>query len=143
MSSISYFSLRYVIMEDRDKTYINIVGDILVQINTVLMIINYSAIDAHHLSKPIKILCGLAFSGMLTLMAIQYSLFRNEYEQSIVFIGSIHFSVSSFYASALNSLSIFFWKQTILLMTKGKKCVNIRHSPRIRWVDHNIDDNNN
>ena len=130
------FILRYVMIKDRQSTYVNIFGDIFFYVVIVLIVINFSGIDGHHAINRFKIVLGMVISMYFTIVTIQVSLFYDEdIMQSMVIIGGLQFSIASLYAGALRILTIFLWKQTILMMVKRDRCVNIRHSPRIKWVD--------
>ena len=134
--AVSYFILRYIMIKDREATCINIFGDIFSQLTAVLSIINFSAIDGHQMRKCIKIACVITFSILYTSYAVNASLLYDQYERSMVVLGPFQVSIASLNAGAFRALSIFLWKQTILMMLKGDRCVNIRHSPKIKWVEN-------
>ena len=133
--AICYFIWRYIMIKDREATYINVFGDIFGHLTLISCVIFFSCIDGHRSPKKVTIAFGLILSTFLTVQSVFYSFFFDQEMQSMVIIGSIKFSVISIYASTLRALSIFLWKQTILMILKGDKCVNIRHSPKIRWIE--------
>ena len=135
--AIFNFILRYVMLKDRQTTCINIFGDVFLQLAFISFIINYSAIDGHQASKAAKFVFGMILSLLLTYYSVFFSLFvdQDELEKSMVIIGSIQISIIAFHASALRALSIFLWRQTMLIIIQGDKCVNLQYSPKIVWMD--------
>ena len=137
---ICYFILKYLMNNhgNDEISYADVISDILVHLSLVLCIMNYSAIDGHHVNKRLMITAGIIVSVYHAVTAVLWSLFANQDEMTIVTIGPLQISIASLYASALRTLSIFLCKQTILLILKKDKCVNIRHSPKIKWVDDDM-----
>ena len=126
--------LNVYIIPNQEASVINISCDMCRYITTVVVITNFSAIDGHCCSNQIKIMIGFVGSLLYSYRAIISSLFVDYEKDLMVNIGFVYISISSLYASALRVLSIFMWKQTILIMLKKDKCINIRYSPIIKWI---------
>ena len=135
-AAILHFLIRYVFVKDREPSFVNILGDIFLQFVFVAVVIAYSSIDGHHVSRTTKIFIGVAISAKVSFDALHFSLFRHFDDRDLMRIGQFEFSTLSLYASALRALSIFLWKQTFSVIKKKDKCIIIRHSPKIRWLEH-------
>ena len=115
--------------------FLHLIGEILSTITFWSLIALYSTVDALEnklMIKTLGTLCTLAVIGA----AVNYTFIeQDEDEESVIYIGSRKMSVFFLYGSAYRVLSIFMLKQTIFMFFKKRQCINIRHSPTIKWVD--------
>ena len=135
--SICYIILNFWIIKQIPITPISLISEILYLLAFNCLILMFCAIDCFQLSRKVKIFIGFAISIVLTAYAIEDTFMLEEEIRSM---STIHFnswlrlSIGSLYASSSRVLCIFLWKQTILLLLKKGRCVNIRYSPYINWV---------
>ena len=102
---------------------------------SLFAVIIYSSIDGYDISIKLKIFYGISIAVLCSFSAINRTFAVQENDDSMIYItSSINFSVLSQIAGDLRVLSIFFWRQTILLFLKKDKCINIRHSPNLKWI---------
>lgn len=128
---------RYVIEKDEwDFTFLGIATHTCIWLLSILLITIFSSLDGYSASRGFKFTLGLLMSLLFTIIAIHSSFTYQKEDSSIIHIGKhLFFSLRSMQASGLRVLSIFLWKQTILTIIKKDKCINIRHSPFIKWID--------
>ena len=101
----------------------------------ILCVIIFSSIDGYAASRGFKFIFGLGMSLLYTKIAV-YATFNAKLVPAEIQISSaLNISLRSIQASGYRVLSIFLWRQTILTMIKKDKCVNIRHSPSIKWIE--------
>ena len=130
--------LRYLAFMHGKVRVLQIWSDVIGRFCTFILVFILSAIDGYQLSRKAKIYCCSGISITFTILAfINTFLVDQEMNEraTIHLVGWFSFSIFSISASSWRVLSIFLWKQTILLMIKKNECVNIRHSPYIEWID--------
>ena len=116
---------------------------ILWHIGVFLVVIIFSCVDRYNVHIKIKLVLGVVVASIFCMLSIYYTFNIPGYDEFVIYITpSIQFSLLSSIGSGHRVLSIFFWRQTILLiLKKGKKCTNIKHAPYLKWVDiNNISD---
>ena len=131
---VCYLILRFTVIRTSHSVFL--VSNIVYCAVVILAITMYSAIDGFYVSRKFKIFMGLTTSIFFTISAIDVSFeaVRIEQEAIVSISHEARFSIASLWASSVRVLCIFLWKQTILLIIKKDKCINIRHSPYIKWV---------
>ena len=136
-STIFFFILRFIYLKHitMETRNISISTEILHQCTDILVITIFSGIDGFNLSKRFKIFFGVLISVYWTCWTILASLWITDYDDlDFKLFSTFRLSIGSIYLSSLRVLSIFVWKQTILAFIKKDRCINIRHSPYIKWV---------
>eukprot|EP01084_Bolivina_argentea_P295748 509271_1 len=117
-----------------NQTWITVAGDISGEIAVICMVTACCVLDSFNMAKWIKIICMVLTSSWYSCLAILYTFGTPITDVSIINIK--HFMSISLYHQYTNSiqvLSIFLWKQTIALILRPNKCVNISISPYIKW----------
>lgn len=113
-----------------------ILNYVLVNMFQILLITIFSSLDGYASSNAFKSVFGLVMSLVYTGAAIYYTFIHRQTNPAILYITSELFIwLGSIIASGYRVFSIFLWKQTILIIMKEDKCVNIRHSPSIECIN--------
>lgn len=133
-SQILWWYLRFTLLRTKQKLLL--AGEIFSGIEFICVTIMYCSIDGYQMPRKIKIILGIATSLVYTHSVFAALSFAVDHDhESIVEVGSLFcFSVASLYASSVRVLCIFLWRQTIMMIKKKGKCINIKHSPHIAWT---------
>ena len=131
-------SICWVILEGDTLPWIAAIGAHFIHLFCIII---YSLIDGFPISQKTKLVAGFGIALVYTFHSIQVSLFSVAYiEESTIHLipdnEQFKFSIASIYASSMRTLCLFLWKQTILLLIKKERCVNLRYSPYIKWVTY-------
>ena len=118
---------------------LQLIFQIVLSIAQLLVILVVISIDALQMKFGLKIFFGCCAAVYSSMFAVNLTFSSRYYEnpKSIIHIKALNssFSVVSVRAGALQILSIFIWKQVFLSIIKRNRCVLIKYSPYLRWVD--------
>lgn len=136
-ANILEFALIYgyqIYGDDVGYSPLQIVYDIIGLINWTLLIMIFCVIDGIYIKRKWKILWSCLVSLYITYLAIYRTLKAPVIDTSVIEIASnLSFSLYHSYVSDLRVLALFLWKQTVLLILKPGKSINIKRSPFIKW----------
>ena len=99
-----------------------------------LVILAFCTMDGFHVRRRTKIIFSIVIATVVTIGTID-ELSRSSMNPGWIQITSNwSISLKSVRLDAMKVLSIFTWRQVLLLMLKSNKCVNIQKSPYLKWV---------
>eukprot|EP01084_Bolivina_argentea_P066247 120756_1 len=117
----------------KEMSFIRIFGNIIGLMNTILIVLICCVMDGIYCSVKGKILIGLTVSIYYSMKSLFYVYNAPINDLSVISIGSISFSAYTEVSNSVYVLSIFLWKQTLLLIFRPRKCINIIKRPYFRW----------
>eukprot|EP01084_Bolivina_argentea_P079352 143959_1 len=113
---------------------LDVIGNVELHLAIILLIAIIGSIDGYNITLKTKLLLGIVISLYFSIWTIYITFTLKENDKSKIIIGhNIQYSVLSSWISGYQMLSIFLWKQTILLIWNKDKAVNISHHPTILW----------
>jgi len=139
---VLYIHVQSTSVLDSRKTTPWLIYDIFYALFQILVILIWSSLDALQFRRVVMLYFGIVISLIFTLSTIYMTLWASSHDEddddSVVYItDSVSISLISMMDSALRVVTIFLWKQTIVSIVnrKHKKCILIKYSPFIEWVD--------
>ena len=138
---------RYVLLPTfDDHNTLRIISEIIFCSNCILAICIVSAFDALYLYRLYKVCFSLSAALSLTfvMLFIMYDTYFNDIDDVIIEIYADQtLSLRGIEIGALQVLTIFSWKQTYKTIRKKDRCVLIKYSPYIQWIDNDNEENTN
>ena len=140
ISGVALFMVYSFVQRDiyeEEFPFFNGLNRIVIGFEAIFGIVCYSLIDGFQLPFKLKLLLsiGIALGATgITLLAV--FVLQPEYDHTVIIIHPkwLKFSVYSAMLSNARVLTIFIWRQTLKIYMKRGRCVNIRYSPYIKWV---------
>ena len=121
--------------------YMSILSYLLNIINALIIIVLHLCCDALQVRIWIKSLTGFLFAVGFTLFTIQLTFFSKiPTSRTIIYIKELDASldIKELMTSAIQILTILFWKQAIMSIYKKNKSTLLKYSPYIRWKESRI-----
>ena len=101
-----------------------------------ILVILICAVDSVDMPRKLKIVVTVFDAMTFTSFAITYILDPISEDNTVIDVTTFYsFSIYSIYKDAVNVLSIFLWEQSVFLIMYPYRCVNIRQSVFIKWID--------
>ena len=126
-----------------DKIYkLNLFIIIAMNFKVIGTILWVSSFDGANMGRFSKTLFTSIFAFILTVISIQYSLYKldgSSIVQYEIIINNFAISVTGMIAGSSRILAIFLWKQAILTFFSKNKCVLIRYRPYVVWNTNDDD----
>eukprot|EP01084_Bolivina_argentea_P155399 270802_1 len=136
LSVIYLVLLRYFkVWGEIDASNISFAGSIVAQLDIVLFVMVCCVIDSICMSRKLKISFVIVNTLYWTSNTI-FTLFSpapNIAHAHIIITKDIYISLWELLRSSVQLLTIFFWRQTIALIRKPRRCINIKSSPIMKW----------
>ena len=135
-AAASWLWIRYISVKDRNFGPLEILGDIFGQLAAFMIIAEYAAVDGFQISRKAQIWIGVFISVIWTIDAtVATFVIDQDKEAMLHFADGIAVNLIDLRTSSLRVLSIFLWGQVVATMRKSDRCINIKHSPYIEWID--------
>ena len=101
------------------------------------------SLDAMHIAKRTKVIVLTLFAVYISFFAIMLPFSEFFFVEYVVTVPHFDYSIStvSVMSGLLRTLSIFFWNQLVLTVIRTNKCISIKYTPSMRWVDGTEDTN--
>lgn len=103
---------------------------------TVAMV---ALIEGYGTSWKLSFCVSFALAMCFSLNAVYMTLLRSEPESDFELFPGVSFELTSYMYSSFRVLSIFLWKQALMVMyAKGELCICIYLAPQIKWMDDKL-----
>ena len=138
---IGYWCIYYIILADAthyNYPTLELFNSILTSWLCIGLYAFIASFDAVQIRFTLKVVMGIVTSAMFTVWAVYSNIIVQGESTEILSFGSFgSITISTLMDSSTQVLAIFSWKQTILTIVKKRRCVLIKYSPYLAWMDHN------
>eukprot|EP01084_Bolivina_argentea_P021015 39035_1 len=124
------------------NTYLRIGADIGIFSNIIFVVVIISMFDTFNINRIAKITLSTCTALGFSVVAIQLKTMTfYDGDRTLISINRdnniySYLSLMSIQINVLEILAIFSWKQTFFTIIKKNRCVLIKYSPHIEWIDN-------